>query len=450
MSPSVSHAATEPPPLPEAAELPSGPARLAFAENRQRKVADDWSKIVIRGGILSLLTLTLYRFWMKTQQRQLLWRETRIDGDGFEYTGTPLELFIGSMIAIAILAVWLGIANLGLSFVQLAAWQDLESGYLLSLFLLTPLVAFATYRARRYRMLRTKWRGVRFGMDGSAIKYTGRWLLWTLLQIVTLGLATPHKQMALEGFMTRHMLYGDTRFQWRPEPGAIKRLFGNWLLPWLATALLMGAVAYNAYRMRMAGLEDDPVAQLEAIQSQMTMTFGILGIMMIAVYPLYLRYKAREIGTMLSSRQLLDARCESRLGWGVTGKPVLATIGYGLLLSIPVGMCLGFLLFLGFGLALVFDGKSLEDMAGAGLEAGLFNSLPSRIAFFGGLYLYYGGFIIFSLWLGSLIYLRRLITYICRGTVVHNIESLDTVRQRTKTDQIESEGFADALDIGGI
>ena len=432
-----------------------GVARVAFAENRQRRVSDEWSKIVIWGGIYSLLTLTFYRFWMKTQQRRLIWRETRVDGDGFEYTGTPLELFIGSMIAIVILAAWFGIANLGLSFLQIAAWQNFQVAYILAPLIFAPLIAFATYRARRYRMLRTKWRGVRFGMDGSGIKFTGKWLLWSLIQIVTLGLLTPQKRMALEGYMTKHMLYGDARFRWEPHKGATKRLFGHWLLPWSVGALLAGASAYNAYKTNGFSTDfeniEDQAEAMAAMTEQMGWMFGIMGIAFLLVYPLYLRYKSREIAAMLSARRLLDARCESRLTWGVTAKPVLASIGYGILLSIPISLCLGMLLFLCFGAALALDGKTLASLGeGAGLEGGFLTSLPSKIAFFSGLYIYYGGFILFSMWLSALIYFRRLITYICRRTVVHDIDSLDVIRQRTKDDQLESEGFADALDIGGI
>ena len=39
---------------------------------------------------------------------------------------------------------------------------------------------FALYRARRYRLTRTVWRGVRFWMGGSGWSYAWRAALWTL------------------------------------------------------------------------------------------------------------------------------------------------------------------------------------------------------------------------------------------------------------------------------
>ena len=40
---------------------------------------------------------------------------------------------------------------------------------------------FALFRARRYRLTRTIWRGVRFWMTGSGWNYAFRWLGWGCL-----------------------------------------------------------------------------------------------------------------------------------------------------------------------------------------------------------------------------------------------------------------------------
>ena len=68
---------------------------------------------------------------------------------------------------------------------------------------------FAMYRARRYRLTRTIWRGVRFWMKGSGWSYAWRAGLWMLLAIVTLGLALPWCQAALERYKMRNSFYGD-------------------------------------------------------------------------------------------------------------------------------------------------------------------------------------------------------------------------------------------------
>ena len=53
------------------------------------------------------MTLGLYRFWLFTDMRQYLWSNTVSDGESLEYTGTPVELLLGFLIAIGIAAGWL-------------------------------------------------------------------------------------------------------------------------------------------------------------------------------------------------------------------------------------------------------------------------------------------------------------------------------------------------------
>jgi len=434
----------------------NSPARLLFAADRQRSVAETLQSIIFKGGILSLLTLTIYRFWMKTDQRRLIWRETRLDGDGFEYTGTPLELLVGSMIAIVILAFWFGVANLGLSFLQLAAWQNYDLSILLFPILVSPLVAFAVYRARRYKLLRTKWRGIRFGMDGSAIKYAGRWLLWTIFQILTLGFLTPHKHMALERVMTTHMLYGDARFEFQPPNRALRHLTAHWMLPWLTGIILVGLILFGFYNAE--GFGEGFFGSLDAQAEQtgqdplalkIQALLGMALIPLLLVYPFYLRYKSREIATILSSRKLHSAYFESHLTWGATFKPFAAYCGYWLLLIVPILIVLGLVMFFALSIATMIDGGEFRSFTEQ-IVKGSFSSLGAQIAFYGGIYFFYGGMILFSLWLAALIHFRRLHTYICRGTVVHNLHSVDQIKQRLQDDQTESEGFADALDIGGL
>jgi len=438
------------------APLQSAPVRMLFAEDRQRTVADTLQGIIFKGGILSLLTFTIYRFWMKTDQRRLIWRETRLDGDGFEYAGTPLELLIGSMIAIVILAVWFGIANLGLSFLHLAAWQNYNLTVLVFPIIVSPLVAFAIYRARRYKLLRTKWRGIRFGMDGSAIKYAVLWILWTLVQVVSLGFLTPHKRMAMERVMTTHMLYGDARFQFHPPERALRHLTAHWMLPWITGVILTGLVVWGFHTV--GGFSDGFFAALDAqaeetgedaLALKIQALIGLAVVPALLVYPFYLRYKSREIATILSSRRLHSAYFESHLTWGTTFKPFAAYCGYWLLLIIPISIALGLVLIMTNSIANMIEGTSPGSIA-EGLQVGSYSSLGAQIAFYAGLYFFYGGMVLFSLWLAGLIHFRRLHTYICRGTVVHNLISVNQVKQRVRDDQAESEGFADALDVGGL
>src|SRR3954447_11261863 len=186
-----------PPPLP-----PAAASRMEFANARPQ-----YRRLVMRGALLELVTVGFYRFWLATDMRRHLWSHTEVDGDGAEYTGRGKELLIGFLIAMAILVpVYLAYFIVGLEAEQIQSFASL------------PLVAFlyvfgqfAIYRARRYRLTRTVWRGVRFWMSGSGWIYALKASLWGLLAIATLGLAMPWRTAALERYKMGHSYYGDLR-----------------------------------------------------------------------------------------------------------------------------------------------------------------------------------------------------------------------------------------------
>ena len=75
-------------------------------------------RLLIRGALLLMVTLGIYRFWLATDVRRFLWSNTEVAGETLEYTGTPFELLIGFLMAVAILVpVYAGffLAALGLA-----------------------------------------------------------------------------------------------------------------------------------------------------------------------------------------------------------------------------------------------------------------------------------------------------------------------------------------------
>jgi uncharacterized membrane protein YjgN (DUF898 family) len=194
-------------------------------------------RLLIRGAALLMATLGIYRFWLATDVRRFLWSNTEVAGETLEYTGTALELLIGFLAAIAILipvygAFFLAALDLGtigklsgvIGFVSLAV-----------------LGQFAVYRARRYRLTRTIFRGLRFHQGGSAWRYALCAIFWWTITAATLGLGYPWQQASLERYKMRNTYYGDLagRFE-----GSAFRLFLRGLPLWiLVIAPLAAAVA---------------------------------------------------------------------------------------------------------------------------------------------------------------------------------------------------------------
>src|SRR5689334_10351062 len=201
-------------------------------------------RILLRGALLLAVTLGIYRFWLATDVRRFLWSNTEIAGESLEYTGTPYELLIGFLIALALLVpLYVAVAIAGLSAGHIGA-----AASTLSFPMLFFLGQFAVFRARRYRLTRTIYRGVRCHQDGSAIRYAICASFWWILIVLTLGLAYPFAQSRLERFKMRHTYFGN--LQGRFE-GSGWRLFFRGLVMWLvvvgplAFALIFAAAAVD-------------------------------------------------------------------------------------------------------------------------------------------------------------------------------------------------------------
>src|SRR5450830_449670 len=111
-------------------------------------------RLLSRGAALLMVTLGIYRFWLTTDVRRFLWSNTEVAGETLEYTGTPLELLLGFLVAIAILIpVYAGFF---LAALDLGTIGQLSG--VMAFAALGVLGQYAVYRARRYRLTRTIYR----------------------------------------------------------------------------------------------------------------------------------------------------------------------------------------------------------------------------------------------------------------------------------------------------
>lgn len=220
--------------------LPDEPKQVLFTGKR-----DDFRKLVTRGAALDVITAGFYRFWLATDMRRHVWSHTELDGDSFEYTGRARELFIGFLIAMAILVpLYLIYFIIGIYAEQAQAFASFP------LFLFFYMFGqFAIYRARRYRLTRTIWRGVRFWMDGSGWSYAWRATLWGALVALTLGLAWPWREAALERYKMRHTYYGDLQGSFVGTGWEFfKRGWGLWLASPFMILMIPIPFIYGAFK----------------------------------------------------------------------------------------------------------------------------------------------------------------------------------------------------------
>jgi uncharacterized membrane protein YjgN (DUF898 family) len=223
--------------------VPQQPPQLPVAFSGDRK---GFFHLVLRGAALELITVGFYRFWLATDIRRHLWSNTVIDGDAAEYTGRAKELLIGFLFALAIIVpVYLAYIIASLEAERAKAFASFP---LLAFFYLFG--QFAIYRARRYRLTRTVWRGVRFWMSGSGWAYAARAALWAVLVGLTLGLLLPWREAALERYKMRHSYYGDLQGSFEGKGwDFFKRGWWLWLLaPFALYIFPLAPFVYGAFK----------------------------------------------------------------------------------------------------------------------------------------------------------------------------------------------------------
>lgn len=194
--------------------------------------------LALKNAALTVLTLTLYRFWARTSMRRRLWSRASVMGDPLEYTGTGWELFRGFLIALPTFFLpamfILYIAPLMMDPVT-ASWLGLGF-YLVAV----PLMAAARYWMRRYQLTRTRWRGIRLGLAGSASAFAWASFGWTILQTLSLGWYTPVARMNRAKLMWENARFGDQPFGFIDdgEP-AQKGLWWPFTFGWVGSAALI-------------------------------------------------------------------------------------------------------------------------------------------------------------------------------------------------------------------
>lgn len=386
-------------------------------------------KLVTRGALLELVTFGFYRFWLATDIRRHLWSQTAVGGDPAEYTGRAKELLIGFLIAMAILMpVYLVYFLIGLEAEMLQAFASVP--LVLFFFLFTE---FARYRARRYRLTRTLWRGLRFAMGGSGWSYSWRSGLWGLLVILSLGLALPWRQAALERFKMRHTAYGSLQGRFDGTGRDLfKQAWQLWLVA-LLTAFVMLAGTAAPILMQLGGS-----AALFGFIPPWLLALSAI-ILVIASPFTYAAFKAIEWRWWVSGLRFGDIRFESRLETGALIGRYWAVIGWSLLfLLLFVLWCIGAFLLIS---PLVATGGSSEERI---IAASQHPAMLASVVI---------GYLLVAIALGAVIrlYLNRDVwRLVALSTVVHNLAAADDVAGQGETVGALGEGFADGLDVAGF
>ena len=355
--------------------------------------------IVLANALFNVITLSLYRFWARTRVRRYLWGHTSFLGDRIEYTGTGKELFLGFFIAVFVVILPLIAINAAAAWFWEASRPELyglisTATYILVLFL----IGAAIYRARRYRLSRTVWRGIRGGQTGSALRYGLKYLGFMVLNGLTAAWTYPWMRMRLMHQLMSNTWFGDRRFIFEGGAGP---LYGRFALVWVVLLL----VPFLLVILVVFLLGSDIALLFEAAQE---------------------RLKENSAG---SSPNVTDAPGSYPSVWQLLIPLVIVVIPMALVW---------------------YKAHEFRHMASCVRYEGLTFELNATVASL--LWLVIGNFLIVALTLGfGLPFAQmRKFRYFCDRLTIRGQADFETIRQSSEARPGVGEGLAEAFDLGAV
>ncbi len=203
--------------------------------------------LFLKNLLLTIVTIGLYRPWARTNLRRYVWGHVSFLGDRASYTGTGLELFKGWAKLIGLLIA--AFLTIGL-ITRIVPFSAVLLPFVTP-FAYIAVFALATYAGLRYRLSRTKWREIKFGVDKnkeSTNEFFRLYFLGAFLSVVTFGIYYPWFKNSERTFLTNRSRLGNAYFSFNGISGeyaalCFKGIFLSFItlgfyLPWFIRSLV--------------------------------------------------------------------------------------------------------------------------------------------------------------------------------------------------------------------
>jgi uncharacterized membrane protein YjgN (DUF898 family) len=295
-------------------------------------------QIALLNALLFVLTLSVYRFWAKTNVRRHIWSCVHVNGEPLEYTGRGIELFLGFLIVFGLFILPLLVVVIVLQFTP-GAEVALVLVQLAAVVFILVFWGMALYRARRYQLSRTLWRGIRGALVGSSLSYSLLYFGATLLRGITLGWSTPAMNLNLQERMTGDMRFGSMPFRFKGRAGPLYGPYAVcWVISLFALIILAGILGFAFYGMHEVFTTERTGTDTSRDFMGLIMVIGLLiGLLLfwIVYYVIWAFYVAREMSIFASyttldlARFQLDATGGSLI-WLILGNILLMVFTLGI------------------------------------------------------------------------------------------------------------------------
>ena len=201
--------------------------------------AGEYFGIWIVNLLLSIVTLGIYSAWAKVRRKKYFYNNTLVDGVGFDYHANPIAILKGRIIAVILFIAYSVLSNFSLVLGALLGF---------TLFLAIPWIVV---RGMMFNARNSSYRGLRFDFNGSYGEAIKVFIGYTLLTIVTLGLAIPFVAQRTQKFIISGHKFGTSNFKME---ALVKDFYKIYLILLLIPMLvgILAATALPAYQRYVA------------------------------------------------------------------------------------------------------------------------------------------------------------------------------------------------------
>lgn len=185
----------------------------------------DFAFLMFKNLILTIFTLGIYAAWGRTNNRRYVWGHVSFLGDRATYTGQGIELFKG----------WIKL--IVLYFILAIGFELLQKISILFAFALIPVYiyfyALFLYTGTRYKLSKTQWRGVNFGVEKNK-KLTRQFIFLAFknvgLTIISLGFHLPYQIINLKKFIVDRSHFGNLHFNYTGKGSEFFKIYAKGII----------------------------------------------------------------------------------------------------------------------------------------------------------------------------------------------------------------------------
>lgn len=220
------------------------PASMTYEQFIFRGTTREYFGIWIVNVLLTIVTLGIYSAWAKVRRQRYFYGNTYLAGSSFEYHARPVQILIGRIVVLALLAAY----NVALQVVPLVG-----AVIAVALFFAIP---WFVMRGMRFSARVTSYRNVRFDFVGT---YWGAFLAYIvggMIIYMSLGILAPLASQWMWKYRLNNLRFGDRPILSDPR---VDRIYTQWWAPALifvggaiVLGVIVGFVAFGLFQS-MAG-----------------------------------------------------------------------------------------------------------------------------------------------------------------------------------------------------